>query len=202
MSGWVVLLVGVVLCFLGVGSLQLALLASGFGVGWLLADLFSASTGVALVVAAGSAATCWLVVTVVFRAARFVVGVITGSVIGAKLYAIFSGDTRSVVLAVVVVVAVAVGCGFLADRFRGRVLLWATAIGGAGLMLSSLGVLWPRGLGFLRVPEPGWAQVTSTLLWTGLTVAGWFTQRRLFPSTLNLPPRPAQNNGRRTPRRA
>ena len=52
MSGWVVLAVGVVLCFFGVGSLHVALLASGFGVGWLLADVFNASTGVALLVGA------------------------------------------------------------------------------------------------------------------------------------------------------
>jgi len=34
MSGWVVLVVGVVLCFLGVGSVHLAILASAFGLGW------------------------------------------------------------------------------------------------------------------------------------------------------------------------
>ena len=66
----------------------------------------------------------------------------------------------------------AVGYGFLSDRYRGRVL-WATAIGGAGLILSSLGVIWPRGLSFLRGPELGWAHVTSTLLWAGLATAGF-----------------------------
>lgn len=113
MSGWVVLAVGVVLCFLGVGSVHLA---SAFGLGWLL-------------------------VTLVFKAARFVVGLIAGALIGARLYAVFSAGGTSGVLAVVV--ATALAFGFLADRYKGRVILWATAIGGAGLIMSSLGSIWP-----------------------------------------------------------
>ena len=57
----------------------------------------------------------------------------------------------------------------LADRYRKRVLLWATAIGGAGLVLSSLGLIWPQDLGFLRDPQAGVEQVTSTLLWVALS---------------------------------
>jgi hypothetical protein len=186
MSGWVILLVGVVLCFFGVGSVHLALLASGFGVGWLLADVFNASTGVALLIGLGGALIAWAVVTLVFKVARFVVGVIVGSIIGAKLYAIFDTGSGSVVLAIVVVVATAIVFGFLADRYRGRVLVWATAIGGAGLILSSLGVIWPSSLGFLRNPNAGTQQWTSTLIWIALTAAGWLTQRRLFAKRLNL----------------
>ncbi len=186
MSGWVILLVGVVLCFFGVGSVHLALLASGFGVGWLLADVFNASTGVALLIGLGGAVIAWAVVTLVFKVARFVVGVIVGSIIGAKLYAIFDTGSGSVVLAIVVVVATAIVFGFLADRYRGRVLVWATAIGGAGLILSSLGVIWPSSLGFLRNPNAGTQQWTSTLIWIALTAAGWLTQRRLFAKRLNL----------------
>jgi len=88
----------------------------------------------------------------------------TGSLIGARLYAIFSPDDTSVVLALVVVVATAVACGFLADRYRGRVILWATAIGGAGLVLSSLGYIWPDSLGFLRHPQAGVQEVTHSRL--------------------------------------
>ena len=64
MSGWVVLVVGAVLCFLGVGSVHLAVLASGFGVGWLLGDLFGAT---ALIVAACTAVIAWVLVTLVFK---------------------------------------------------------------------------------------------------------------------------------------
>lgn len=186
MSGWIVLLVGVVLCFFGIGSLHLALLASGFGVGWLLADVFNASTGVALLIGLGAAVIAWVAVALVFKVARFVVGLITGSIIGAKIYAILSPGSTSVLLAVVVVVAIAIVFGFLAERFRGRVLLWATAIGGAGLILSSLGIIWPSGLAFLRHPNAGAQQWASTGFWVLLTLAGWIIQRRLFAKKLNL----------------
>src|SRR6476469_8156088 len=133
MSGWVVLAVGVVLCFLGVGSVHLAVLASAFGLGWLLADLFGATAGTSLIIAACSAIIAWALITLVFKAARFVVGLVAGALIGARLYAIFSAGGTSVVLAVVLVLATALAFGFLADRYKGRVILWATAIGGAGL---------------------------------------------------------------------
>ena len=186
MSGWVVLAVGVVLCFLGVGSVHLAILASAFGLGWLLADLFGATAVTALIIAACSAVIAWVLITLVFKVARFFIGLIAGALIGARLYAIFSVGGKSVVLAVVVVVATAIVFGFLADRYRGRVILWATAIGGAGLIISSLGYIWPDTLGFLHHPEAGIQQVTSTVLWVGLSGAGWFTQRRLFPRALNV----------------
>jgi len=186
MSGWVVLAVGVVLCFLGVGSVHLAILASAFGLGWLLADLFGATAVTALIIAACSAVIAWALITLVFKIARFFIGLIAGALIGARLYAIFSVGGKSVVLAVVVVVATAIAFGFLADRYRGRAILWATAIGGAGLIISSLGYIWPDTLGFLHHPEAGIQQVTSTVLWVGLSGAGWFTQRRLFPRALNL----------------
>jgi len=64
MSGWVVLVVGAVLCFLGGGSVHLAVLASGFAVGWLLGDLFGAT---ALIVAACTAVIAWVLVTPVFK---------------------------------------------------------------------------------------------------------------------------------------
>src|SRR6478672_1476802 len=131
MSGWVILLIGVVLCFLGVGSLHVAILASGFGLGWLLADLFGATDGTALLIALGCSLIGWVLVTLVFKIAAFFVGAITGALIGARLAAVLSPGASNILLTVVVVVAVAVACGFLADRYRSRVLLWSTAIGGA-----------------------------------------------------------------------
>lgn len=184
MSGWVVLLVGIVLCFFGVGSIHVAILASGFGLGWLLADLFDATDSTALWIALGSAVVAWVVVTLVFKVAAFFVGVITGAVIGARLAAILTTGESNIAISVVVVLAVAVACGFLADRYRNRVLLWSSAIGGAGLILSGLGLIWPDGLGFLRDPAAGLEQVTSIVLWLALGTSGWLTQRALFPKAL------------------
>jgi hypothetical protein len=185
-SGWVVVGVGVVLCFFGIGSVHLAIMASGFGLGWLLADLFGASGWTTLIVAVGTALILELLVALIFKIARFVVGMVAGSLIGAKLYSVTAGGDRNLLLAAVVVVATALVFGFLADKFRERVLLWATAIGGAGLILSALGLIWPDTLGFLRHPGPGGEQALSTALWAALAVGGWLTQRRLFPRALNL----------------
>ncbi len=184
MSGWVILLVGVVLCFFGVGSMHVAILASGFGLGWVLADIFRASDGTALIIAAAGALVAWVLVTLVFKVAAFFVGVITGSLIGARVAAVLTAGEPNIAVTIVLVVAVAVAFGFLADRYRRRVLLWATAIGGAGLVLGALGLIAPSTLGFLRDPAAGVEQVTSTAIWIGLSAAGWVTQRALFPKAL------------------
>ena len=185
MSGWVILFVGVVLCFFGVGSIHVAVLAAGFGLGWLLADLFHSDVWTSLLIALGSAVIGWILVTLVFKFASFFVGLITGALIGARLYSVLTPGEASIPLAIVVVVAVSLVFGFLADRYRKRVLLWATSIGGAGLILSSIGLIWPDPLGFLRDPQAGVETVTSTLIWVALAAAGWITQRRLFPKALH-----------------
>lgn len=192
MSGLVVLLVGAVLCFLGVGSVHWAVLASGFGAGWVLADLFGTSVAVTLLVAAATAVIAWVLATLVFKVASFVVGLIAGALVGARLFAAVGGRGSTLLLAIVVVVAVALVTGLLADRYRERALLWATALGGAGLVLSGLGLLWAGGLGFLRDPGSGWQQVLSSLIWVALGVFGWITQRRLFPEKLRLRSREEQ----------
>lgn len=184
MSGWAILLVGAVLCFLGVGSLHVAILASGFGLGWVLADLFGASVGTAFLIAAGASVIGWVLVTLVFKVAAFFVGVITGSLIGARMAAVLTAGESNIAVTIVLVIATAVAVGFLADRYRRRVLLWTTAIGGAGLILSALGLIAPDTLGFLRHPDPGVEQVTTTALWIALAAGGWITQRALFPRAL------------------
>ncbi|MGS0687408.1 DUF4203 domain-containing protein [Nakamurella sp. GG22] len=184
MSGWAIVLVGIVLCFFGVGSLHVAILASGFGLGWVLADIFGATEGTALIIAAAGAVISWVLVTLVFKVAAFFVGVITGSLIGARLAAVLTPGQGNIAVTVVLVIAVAVAFGFLADRYRSRVLLWTTAIGGAGLILGSFGLIWPGTLGFLRDPAAGAEQITSTLLWVALAAGGWLTQRALFPKAL------------------
>lgn len=89
-------------------------------------------------------------------------------------------------LAAIIVVAVAAACGFLADRYRRRALLWLTTIGGAGIVLGGLGRVSPDSLGFLRDPAPGWEQVVSFLAWVALALAGWVVQRRLFARRLGI----------------
>ena len=56
MTGWAAVVIGLVLCFAGIASTHLAVLLSGFGLGWLLADAFGASTGTTVIIAAGRGA--------------------------------------------------------------------------------------------------------------------------------------------------
>lgn len=185
MGGIAVLLVGVVLCFFGIGSLHLAVLTSGFGLGWLIADLLSASLGTTFLLALIGAVVVWFCTTLVFRFAAFFIGIITGALIGARLARVLQPEDASWVLSLIVVVALAVACGFLADRYRTRALLWLTTIGGASMILSGLGRITDA-LAFLRHPDTGFQQVFATLLWVALAVAGWFVQRRLFPKKLGI----------------
>jgi hypothetical protein len=69
-SGIGVLVVGLILCFVGVKSLPIAVLASGFALGWLITEPFNPSLGVAFVVALAAAVVAWLVATFVFRNVR------------------------------------------------------------------------------------------------------------------------------------
>jgi hypothetical protein len=183
-TGAVILVVGLVLCFLGIGSLNAATLAAGFALGWLLADLFDASTATALLVALAVAGIGWIVVSLVFRLLAFVLGGLLGAVIGAWVYAIFERGDTSVVLAAVVVLAFAAFAGVLAHRWRRRFLLWATAFGGAGLALAGFARLVPAA-SELRSPATDTATVVSAAAWVALALAGVIVQRSLFASRLD-----------------
>ncbi|SED38867.1 DUF4203 domain-containing protein [Rhodococcus koreensis] len=185
MSGIAILLVGAVLCFAGVGSLHVAVLASGFGLGWLVSDLLSLSLGTTFLVAAIGAVVVWAATTLVFKFAAFFIGIIAGAVIGAKLSRVLQPDDASWILSGSVIVALAVACGFVADRYRARALLWLTALGGASLVLTGLGLAVPP-LGFLEDPNEGTQQFFATLIWIVVAAAGWLTQRRLFPEKLRI----------------
>ena len=95
MSGLGALVVGLVLCFVGVKWLPLAVLASGFALGWLITEPFNASLGVAFVIALAAAVAAWVLATFVFRAALFFVGLIAGGVIGAKLFGLLQATTTT-----------------------------------------------------------------------------------------------------------
>ena len=92
-------------------------------------------------------------VTLVFRSSLFFVGAVVGTVIGAKLYGVLAGSSNSVIVAVVFVAAVAFICGWMANRWHARVVLWVTAIGGAALTLTGLGRIWPDQMQALSNPQ-------------------------------------------------
>ena len=59
-SGVVLVVIGALLCFWGVGSVHAGVIAAGFGLGWFLADLFGASAVTALVVGVVGALAAWV----------------------------------------------------------------------------------------------------------------------------------------------
>lgn len=185
MSGLAVLLVGALLCFWGIRSLHLAVLAAGFGLGWLIADLFDASLTTLLLFGLIGAVVSWVVTSLIFRFSTYFVGGLTGAMAGAKIADVLQSGDNNWAMSAIVIVAVAVAAAFLADRYRARALLWLTSIGGASIMLSGLGAM-NGALDFLRHPQAGWEQVTSTLAWIALAAAGWVVQRRLFPGKLGI----------------
>ncbi|AQA21641.1 putative membrane protein [Rhodococcus sp. MTM3W5.2] len=185
MSGIAVLLVGVVLCFWGIGSLHVAVLAAGFGLGWLIADLFNASLTTLILFALIGAVASWVVTTLIFKFSAYFIGGLTGAMAGAKIADVLQPGDNNWALSGIVILAVAVASAFLADKYRARALLWLTSIGGASMILAGLGRTSDT-LAFLHEPEAGWEQVTSTLLWIALAAAGWIVQRRLFADKLKI----------------
>ncbi|WP_370185380.1 DUF4203 domain-containing protein [Rhodococcus wratislaviensis] len=185
MNGIVILLVGALLCFYGIRSLHLAVLAAGFGLGWLIADLFHASLTALLLFALIGAVTAWVVTTLVFKLSAYFIGGLAGAVAGARLADVLQPGDNNWALSAIVVLAVAVAAAFLADKYRARALLWLTSIGGASMILGGLGRTADP-LDFLRDPNAGWQQVFSTLAWIAISVAGWIVQRRLFADKLGI----------------
>ncbi len=64
-------------------------------------------------------------------------------------------------------------------------MLWLTALGGASMVLTGLGLAIPP-LGFLEDPNEGTQQFFATVIWIVVAAAGWLTQRRLFPEKLRI----------------
>ncbi|RZL76606.1 MAG: DUF4203 domain-containing protein, partial [Rhodococcus sp. (in: high G+C Gram-positive bacteria)] len=127
----------------------------------------------------------WVATTLIFKFAAFFLGIITGAVIGAKLSRVLQPDDANWLLSGIVIVALAVACGFIADRYRARALLWLTALGGASMVLTGLGLAISP-LRFLEDPNEGAQQFFATVIWVVVAAAGWFTQRRLFPEKLRI----------------
>ncbi|GAA4472372.1 hypothetical protein GCM10023094_04470 [Rhodococcus olei] len=197
MNGIVVLLVGALLCFYGIRSLHLAVLAVGFGLGWLIADLFNPSVSALFLFALIGAVTAWVVTTLVFKFSTFFIGGLAGAMVGARAADVLQPGENNWALSGIVIVAFAVAAAFLADKFRARALLWLTSIGGASMILDGLGRTTDA-LGFLHNPTSAWQQVVATAAWIALSVAGWMTQRRLFADKLGIDPPPAGKTTRGT----
>lgn len=185
MNGVIVAAVGALLCFYGIRSVHLGILAIGFGLGWLIADLFNASFWWLLLIGLIGAISSWVVTSLIFGFASYFIGGLTGAMIGIKLATLLQPGDKNWALSMIVALAVGVAGAFLAQKFRARALLWLTSIGGASMILSGL-ALMSDSLTFLRSPEPGWQQVTATLAWIGLSVLGWITQRHLFAEKLGI----------------
>lgn len=190
MNGIVVVLVGALLCFYGIRSVHLGILAIGFGLGWMIADLFDATFWWLILIGLIGAVSSWVVTSLVFRFASYFIGGLTGAMIGTKLATVLQPGDKNWALSMIVALAVCVAGAFLAEKFRARALLWLTSIGGASMVLSGLGRMTDS-LAFLRNPDPGLQQVTATLAWIGLSVVGWITQRRLFAEKLGIEHGPA-----------
>jgi hypothetical protein len=178
-TGLGVLAVGLLLCFAGVTSVNLAVLASGFAVGWLLTEPFNASVTTALIVALAAAAAAWVLAHLVFRVALFFVGGLAGAVVGAKLFGLLEPSGGNVVLVVLFVAATAFIGGLVTQRFHRPALAAACALGGSALALSGVARAFPGGLGFLRDPAAGWEAIVAAVVWVALAAAGWLVQRRL-----------------------
>jgi hypothetical protein len=177
-GGLGIVAVGLVLCFLGARSIHIALLASGFALGWLLADAFSATPLASLVFGLIAALAAWALARLIFGLALFIVGALAGAVVGAKLFAFLQQGQGSVVLAVLFVAATGFVAGVATRRYRGTVLAAACSLGGAGLVLSGLARAFPQTMGFLRTPQSPAMAALGTLIWIVLAVLGWVLQRR------------------------
>jgi hypothetical protein len=180
MSGVVLILIGMLLCLTGAWSVRLAVLTAGFGVSWLLADAFGASTGTALLIAASGALLAFLLSLVLSKLMLLFVGGVVGAVVGAKLFVLLDGTDASALLAVVFIPTIAFLFAFLAQRWSRNFLAWATSFGGAAIALTGLGQLAPNHVGALKAPDSTTEQLVFAASWLLLGLLGRTIQMRLL----------------------
>jgi hypothetical protein len=178
-SSAVLLVVGALLCFAGALSVRFAVLTAGFGLSWILADVFGAGFGAGLVIGLVGAGVALVLTVVLSHVVMFATGAIVGAVIGAKLFVVLDDTNPSWLLACVFTGAVAVVCGFLASRYQRAFLRWATAFAGAGLMLSGVGLSTGLHLQALHHPSSTGGSVALVIVWVALGLAGRTVQQRL-----------------------
>lgn len=178
MSALATILIGLALCLAGSRSVRLAVLAAGFGVAWTLAQAFDADTGTALLIALGGAVLAFVLTLLAARLLFFVAGLCVGAVIGAKLFVLMQGGSADLLLVLIVVPAVALMFALLARRFERPFLVWATALGGAAMVLSGIGRFWADAAGELWRPESTAGVAVVLALWVMVAVAGRTVQKR------------------------
>jgi hypothetical protein len=172
MGAGILLVLGAVLCFAGAWSIRMTVLVAGFGAAWLLANALGASFGATLVIALGGAVVALLLTLVLSKLVLFVSGAAVGAVVGAELFAVLGGKQSSWVLAVVFVPAVAVVFGFLADKLERRFLIWATALGGAAMVLAGVGALGVSALHLFKRPDGAGQSILLAACWVVLAFLG------------------------------
>lgn len=180
MTAAVFILLGLFLCFLGARSTRFAVLVAGFLGAWLVADALDADRGTTLLVAAAGAAGALVLSILLARFALFAAGLVVGGAIGAKLFEILDTSDPSWLLALIFVPAVAVVCGFLAERWRKPFLVWATAFAGAAMVLTGIGRIDTGPTAELRHPDDPGAGLLLAVLWIGLALLGRSVQARHF----------------------
>jgi len=182
-AGLVVLAIGLILCFFGVRSLRLTGFLVGFALAALLADVLGADSLISLVIGVAGGIAGFVLLILLFRFSLWLIGALVGGVIGVRAYQhFFPGEGKAIVL-VLLLFAVGLICGFLADHFRQPMLAVLTAAGGASVILTGLGHLWPTVMGFLRQPVTPAQSAIAAAAWILLAVAGWIVQRRWVLTT-------------------
>ncbi|AUH67886.1 MULTISPECIES: hypothetical protein [Gordonia] len=190
-NGLVILAVGALLCFYGVRSVHLGVIAAGFGLGWIVSGLFNAGGLTMFLFGLIGAVSAWVVCSLIFRFAAYFVGGLTGAVGGARLADLVQPGDNSWAASAIIIVAIAVAAAFCADKYRARALLWLTSIGGASMVLIGVGRAFEP-LNWVDSPDSAAASITSNALWIALSVAGWIIQRRLFADRLGIKPRQSE----------
>src|SRR5690349_658354 len=182
MEALVLVVVGVLLAVGGIWSIRLVLVCAGAGAAWLVADAFGAGLGTAALIAGASGLLALLVGVLAARVLFFVVGLVVGAVVGARLFTILDTGDASVLLAVVFVPAVAVVGGVALERWRERLVGWVTAIGGSALVLAGLGRV-DAGIRAVADPEDAGEQAVAVAAWIALTVLARIVQKKVGRSS-------------------
>jgi hypothetical protein len=181
MSATVLIVLGALLCLFGAVTLRGGILAAGFAGGWLLAEVLGASVGGRALTALVAAIAAFVITLLVSKLLFFIGGLCAGAILGTKVFMVTDsgvghGDP-DVLLACIVVPAVAVVCGFLADRWQRGFLRLATAAAGAALLLSGIGRIGAGDADQLWHPDTAVGSVVLALAWVVLTIAGYRFQR-------------------------
>ncbi|QBR91131.1 DUF4203 domain-containing protein [Nocardioides euryhalodurans] len=180
MSATVLIALGAVLCFLGARFLRVTILVAGFGLGWMLTELFDADLQTQVLVALGAAVTAFVVTLVIRSILLFVAGAVVGAVIGARVYALLAGGEGDpdLVLGLVFVPTIALLGGFLGDRYQRRLLVWGTAVAGAAMILSGVGRAGSSSTELFWRPQTTWGTAVFLVAWVGLALVGQRFQHR------------------------